>query len=102
MSLPEECTIVHTIMLDSATEAEFARALAHALQAELRLMGLPAKVIGKWTGASNRTIRNWLAGTAIPSGFHLVRLMRYSDLAMMTVMAAARREYIVAESSETE
>ena len=99
MSLPEECTIVHTIMLDLATEVEFSKALAHALQAELRLMGLPAKVIGKWTGASNRAIRNWLAGTAIPNGFHLVRLMRYSDLAMMTVMAAARRDYFAAETA---
>ncbi len=92
MSLPEECTIVHTLTLDNATEAEFAKALAQALQAELRVMGVPAKVIGKWTGASNRAIRNWLAGTAVPSGFHLVRLMRYSDLAMMTVMATARRK----------
>jgi hypothetical protein len=98
MSLPEERTIVHTLMLDKSTEAEFARALGHALRVELHVMGAPAKVIGKWTGASNRAIRNWLAGKAVPSGFHLVRLMRYSDLAMMTVMAAARRDYHTEEA----
>ena len=102
MSLPEECIIVHTSMLDKATEAEFARALAHALRAELRVMDMPAKVIGRWTGASNRAIRNWLAGTAVPSGFHLVALMRYSDLVMMTVMAAARRDYHTAEPAKSD
>lgn len=102
MSLPEECTIVHTSLLDKATESEFASALAHALRAELRIMDAPAKVIGRWTGASNRAIRNWLAGTAVPSGFHLVALMRYSDLVMMTVMAAARRDYHRADSAESD
>ncbi len=102
MSLPEECTIVHTLMLDKAAEPEFARALAHALRVELRVMKTPAKVIGRWTGASNRAIRNWLAGTAVPSGFHLVRLMRYSDLVMMTVMAAARRDYHAADAVESD
>ena len=102
MSLPEECTIVHTLMLDKATEPEFAHALAHALRVELRIMKAPAKVIGRWTGASNRAIRNWLAGTAVPSGFHLVRLMRYSDLVMMTVMAAARRDYHAADTAESD
>ncbi len=85
MSLPEDCTIVHKAKLDYRDEREIARNIAAALRMELIGMDAPAKIIGRWTGASDRAIWNWLAAKSVPGGVHLIALMRHSDLVKMTV-----------------
>ena len=37
------------------------------------------KTVARWTGASERTVKNWLAGSSGPSGEHLIALARNSD-----------------------
>ena len=37
------------------------------------------KTVMSWTGACERTVKNWLAGTCGPSGIHLVELAKHSD-----------------------
>lgn len=91
MSLPEKGTIVPLSRIDNGAEAGLAMAIAVALRAELGSSRALVKTIGRWTGASDRAIKNWLAGRAVPSGLHLVALMRRSDAVLTAVMIAAGR-----------
>ena len=53
-------------------------------------MGAAAKTILRWTDAPDRSARNWLGGTASPSGRYLINLARESDAvlsAILTMMA---------------
>ena len=92
MSLPEKCTIVHLLGVDKGSESDFAKAIGVALRSEPELRRALVKKIGSWTGASDRAIKNWLAGTSVPSGFHLVTLMRKSDAVLDVVMTASGRK----------
>jgi hypothetical protein len=40
----------------------------------------------RWTGANERTTKNWLSGTNGPSGEHLLEIMRNSDLVFEHVL----------------
>ena len=60
-------------------EHDFSVMIAAALRNELGSSGQTIKTIMRWTGASERTVKNWLAATHGPSGEHLVQLARHSD-----------------------
>jgi len=92
MSWSEKGTIMPLSRVDNSEEAEFARAIAIALRHELDGRRSIIKIIGRWTGASDRAVKNWLAGRSVPSGFHLVTLMRRSDAVLKVVMVTADRE----------
>jgi len=66
-------------------------AVAAALREELGSTHQAVKTAMRWTGASERTVKHWLAGTYAPSGKHLVALMRHSDAVMMTVLSLTNR-----------
>jgi hypothetical protein len=51
-----------------------------ALRVDLGKTRNAAKIVMRWTGASESTVKNWFAGTKGPSGEHLVTLVRHSDL----------------------
>lgn len=53
------------------------------------------KTVMNWTGASERTVKHWLAGTHCPSGQHLIALARHSDGVIMFFLAAADRRSLV-------
>lgn len=71
--------------------AEYAAAIAAALRTELGGSHQATKTVMKWTGASERTVKNWLAGTCGPSGHHLISIIRNSDHALRIVLQAAGR-----------
>src|SRR3546814_19592061 len=51
----------------------------------------------RWTGASERTAKHWLAGHHGPGGGHLIALLRESETAYEAVLpAAGRRDAVVA------
>src|SRR4051812_10300908 len=58
---------------------EYAEAIAKALKEELA-RGASIKTIMAWTGAGERTVKEWLAGSKAPRAFQVERLMRSSDL----------------------
>jgi hypothetical protein len=37
------------------------------------------KTVAGWTGANERTVKNWVSGRYGPCGSHLIMLMRHSD-----------------------
>jgi hypothetical protein len=59
--------------------AEYPFAIAMALKAELKNSRNAIKVAARWTGASERTVQNWLNATRGPKGEHLLALARHSD-----------------------
>lgn len=64
--------------------------ISRALKSELGSSSGATKQIQRWTGAADRTARNWLNGSVGPRGHHLMKLARQSDavLGVMIVMMA--------------
>ena len=70
----------------------YAAAVALALREELGDSHRAIKVVMRWTGASERTIKNWFAGTRGPTGEHLVSLVCHSDFVFHAFLQLTRRE----------
>jgi hypothetical protein len=71
---------------------DYAVAIGAALRRELGTAGGAAKTIMKWTGASDRSARNWLNGLGGPTGWHLILLARESSEVMEAVLAMTNRD----------
>jgi len=57
-----------------------------------------AKTVASWSGANERTAKNWLAGRSGPCGDHLIGLVRQSDDVLDAVLAmSGRREILMAK-----
>ncbi|MDF3928933.1 MULTISPECIES: hypothetical protein [Pseudomonas] len=74
------------------TAESYSAAVASALSSELGLSHRAIKTLRNWTNASERTTKNWLAGTNGPSGLHLIAIMRHSDKVLSTVLELAQRK----------
>ncbi|SAK67882.1 hypothetical protein AWB80_03363 [Caballeronia pedi] len=64
---------------DLPVGAEYPLAIAMALKSDLRDSANAVKVAARWTGASERTVQNWLNATRGPKGEHLLALARHSN-----------------------
>jgi hypothetical protein len=72
-------------------------AIADALRSELGQSHRAIKTVMLWTGASDRTAKNWLSGAYGPSGDHLIGLARESDAVLATLLSlAGRSQYMIA------
>ena len=76
----------------SVDDRAFAMKIAAALRAELKDQNSRAKLVAGWTGANERTVKNWLLGRYAPCGRHLVILARHSDQVRNAVLAMADRQ----------
>ena len=70
--------------------------VAYALKSQLGTTHRAVKIIMRWTGAGERTVKNWLAGVSGPNGQHLVELIRNSDEVLDVLLLMAGRHQIVA------
>ena len=70
----------------------FAMKIALALKSELRDRNSRAKLVAGWTGASVRTVKNWISGRYAPCGRHLVVLARHSDQVLNAILSMADRQ----------
>ncbi len=70
----------------------YAGAVAAALRAELGDTHQATKTVMRWTGACERTAKNWLSGTRGPAGEHLIELLRNSDRVLEAILRLATRE----------
>jgi hypothetical protein len=73
----------------------FAQLVSGALIEELGQTHQAVKTAMRWTGASERSVKHWIAGAHGPSGDHLLALMRHSDCVLGSCLAAARRADVV-------
>ena len=69
----------------------YAASIADALRTELGQSHRATKTLMRWTGASDRTAKNWLSGCCGPSGRHLIYLARESDIVLATILGLAGR-----------
>ena len=80
----------------SHSEVHYATAIAAALREDLGSTHQATKTVMRWTGASERTVKNWLAAKSGPSGERLVALVHHSDGAFEALLLLAGREQAVA------
>nr|AWL93050.1 hypothetical protein CIT37_13180 [Bradyrhizobium ottawaense] len=69
----------------------YASLIADILRSELGNSHQAQKTLMRWTGANERTAKNWLSGSNGPSGEHLLQLMRNSDRVFEFVLRLSRR-----------
>ncbi len=74
------------------TGAGFVDEISSALRRSLGDSRAGAKTVASWTGANEKTVKNWFSGKYGPSGEHLVKLVRHSDEMLYTFLAMAGRE----------
>lgn len=74
-----------------SSEQAFAGMMSEALVEGLGQTHQAVKVAMRWTGASDRSVKHWLAGTHAPRGMHLLSLMRHSDEVLRRLLIAAGR-----------
>ncbi|MGF6596138.1 transcriptional regulator with XRE-family HTH domain [Paraburkholderia sp. GAS448] len=60
--------------LKRINDSEYAFAIAVTLKQEVGDSRHAAKKLARMTGASERTVQNWLSAVRGPSGLHLIRL----------------------------
>jgi hypothetical protein len=74
----------------------FAQEIAAALTKASTERGVHLKTVAGWTGANERTVKNWFAGTYGPSGEQLLILARHYDEVLNTMIVIMdRRELLV-------
>jgi len=80
---------------DELAAPTYASLIADILRAELGNSHQAHKTLMKWTGANERTAKNWLSGSNGPSGEHLLQLMRNSDQVFECVLRLSRRPAVL-------
>ncbi|MDR3487851.1 MAG: hypothetical protein P4M05_23500 [Bradyrhizobium sp.] len=76
-------------------QSDYASSIADALRAELGNSHQAIKTLMRWTGANERTTKNWLSGTNGPSGDHLLQIMRNSDIVFECVLGLVDRRVVL-------
>jgi hypothetical protein len=94
--LPKEGKTLPNGHRETPTEFHYATVIEAALREQLGDTHRAIKTVMKWTSASERTVKNWFAGTRGPSGDHLVYLVRYSDVLLEAVLRMAQRRTFIA------
>jgi hypothetical protein len=88
---PKKGNELHRGSQRSGARGEFEQKIALALRSELGSTHQSIKTVMRWTGASERTVKHWFAGTHGPNGQHLVELVRHSDAVLICFLSAANR-----------
>jgi hypothetical protein len=87
------------IVLPCDDAGPFAALVAVTLRQSLGDKPSAIKVVARWTGAGERTVKNWFAGRSGPSGDHFLELVRHSpDVLDAFLIAAGKSDRIVASS----
>ena len=89
--LPKKGKKLHRQVTYKGFAVAYPKQVAAALRAELGTTHQAVKTVMRWTGASERTVKNWFAGTHGPSGEHLVALAQYSDEVLEVFLVLAER-----------
>lgn len=80
----------------ASDDYEFAAVIAEALQTAFGGTRMSVKTVMAYTGAGERTVKNWFEGKNGPNGENLVRLVRHSDEVLEAFLLMAGREDILA------
>ena len=85
----------------SLDDHAFAIKIALALKSELKDRNSRAKLVAGWTGANERTVKNWISARYAPCGRHLVVLAQHSDQVLNAILSmAGRTDFLLAREVE--
>jgi hypothetical protein len=79
--------------------SQYAAAIAKALRKQLGLTHQATKTIMRWTGASERSAKNWQSGAIGPSGAYLIILMSRSEEVLTATLGLAGRKHALLSTS---
>ena len=74
------------------TNGCFVEEIASALKRSSSGSPVSAKMVANWTGANEKTAKNWFSGKYGPRGEHLIALVQHSDEVLSTFLTMAGRE----------
>src|ERR1700730_8857071 len=80
----------------------YASLIAEILRTELGNSHQAHKTLMRWTGANERTAKNWLSGSNGPSGEHLLALMRNSEGVFECVLRLSHRNVVLSSQKIAE
>jgi len=100
--LPKTGKVLPTDDSEHELIADYATLIAHALKSELGASHQAIKTVMRWTGASERTVKNWFHGTCGPSGEHLILLAQNSDAVFKIFLRLASRQQSLASKKLVE
>ena len=75
---------------------DFTAVIAETLHETYGRSGRSIKTVMAYTGAGERTVKNWFGGKNGPNGENLVELVRHSDEVLEALLLMAGREDILA------
>jgi len=75
--------------------SDFCGLISRALRDELGSNHQTIKTVMRWTGASERTVKHWFAGSHGPRGEHLIALTKHSDEVFRAFLLMADRRPVV-------
>lgn len=75
---------------------DFTDVIAATLRAAFGGTARSIKTVMAYTGAGERTVKNWFEGKNAPNGENLVELMRHSDEVLEAILMMAGRQDILA------
>ncbi len=75
---------------------EYAAVIAETLRETFGGTRMSVKTVMSYTGAGERTVKNWFEGKNGPNGENLVGLVRHSDEVLEALLLMAGREDILA------
>jgi hypothetical protein len=71
------------------------------MKAGLKDRNSRAKLVAGWTGANERTVKNWISARYAPCGRHLVVLAQHSDQVLNAILLmVGRRDLLLAREVE--
>ncbi len=73
--------------------------VAESLRAELGDTHQAVKIVARWTGANERTVKTWFAAQNAPGLDHLIALLRNSDGVLIAVLLLADRRAVLGKAS---
>jgi hypothetical protein len=91
--LPKKGRIFRNGSGENAPRVVYTRAIRDALRSELGPHPSANKTVRQWTGAGERTIKNWFDGTCGPRGEHLLLLACHSDSVFESILTLTEREH---------
>jgi hypothetical protein len=82
--------------IEQAADQDFRAVVAETLREAFGGTGRSVKTVMAYTGAGERTVKNWFEGKNGPNGENLIELMRHSDHVLEAVLLISGREEILA------
>jgi hypothetical protein len=77
----------------------YLNAVAKSLKTELGNTHQAIKIVVRWTGANERTVKTWFAAKNAPGLEHLIALLRNSDSVLIAVLLLADRRAVVGQAA---